>query len=105
MSFEIIWSNYAISQLDKIFKYYVENTNLKVAKNLLQKIVSEPNRVISNPEMLQVEDLLIDREDIYRYIIFKNYKIIYSVDSKLKRIKIADVFDTRQNPIKIKRKK
>ena len=34
-----------------------------------------------------------------------NYKIIYSVDIELKLIKVADVFDTRQNPIKIKRNK
>lgn len=55
--------------------------------------------------MFQIEDLLIDRENTYRYLICKNYKIIYSVDQKLKLIKIADVFDTRQNPTKIKRNK
>lgn len=53
--------------------------------------------------MFQIEDLLIDRKDGYRYIVCGNYKIIYSVDIELKLIKIADVFDTRQNPIKIKR--
>ena len=55
--------------------------------------------------MFQIEDLLIDREDDYRYIVCDNYKIIYSIDIKLKHIKIADVFDNRQNPIKIKRNK
>ncbi|SNA79961.1 Putative plasmid stabilization system protein (fragment) [Flavobacterium psychrophilum] len=55
--------------------------------------------------MFQTEELLIDREEIYRYIVCDDYKIIYSVDIKLKFIKIADVFDTRQNPIKIKRNK
>lgn len=55
--------------------------------------------------MFQIEDLLIDREDDYRYIVCDNYKIIYSVDIELQLIKIADVFDTRQNPITIKRNK
>ena len=55
--------------------------------------------------MFQIEELLIDREETYTYLICKNYKIIYSVDHKLKRIKIADIFDTRQNPVKIKRVK
>ena len=54
-------------------------------------------------ELFQIEELLIDRKSVYRYIVCGNFKIIYSIDKELKLIKIADVFDTRQNPIKIKR--
>ena len=103
MNFEIIWSDFAESQLDQIFEYYVENASLKIAKNLLQKLLAEPSRIMNNPEMLQIEELLIDRPNEYRYIVTKNYKIIYSIDYKLQLIKIADVLDTRQNPTKIKR--
>lgn len=103
MYFEIIWSDFAESQLNEIFEYYVENASLKVAKNILQKLLEEPNRILDNPEMLQTEELLIDRQDTYRYIVCKNYKIIYSIDYTLQLVKIADVFDTRQNPTKIKR--
>lgn len=102
MSYSVIWSNFAEKQLDNIFHYYVEKANLKVAKSILRNILSEPERLIKNSELFQVEDLLIDREDNYRYIVCDNYKIIYSLDVELKLIKIADVFDTRQNPIKIK---
>ena len=105
MSYKIIWSNFAESELDKIYEYYIEKANLKVAKNILKNILAEPNRLLQNSEMFQIEELLIDREDDYRYIVCDNYKIIYSVDIELKHIKIADVFDTRQNPIKIKRNK
>ena len=103
MKFEVIWSDFAESQLDQIFEYYVENASLKIAKNLLQKLLAEPSRIMNNPEMLQIEELLIDRPNEYRYIVYKNYKIIYSIDYKLQLIKIADVLDTRQNPTKIKR--
>ncbi|WP_070786807.1 type II toxin-antitoxin system RelE/ParE family toxin [Flavobacterium crassostreae] len=103
MSYSIIWSNFAERELDKIFQYYIEKANLKVAKSILQKILVEPERLIQNSELFQIEDLLIDRVYNYRYIVCDNYKIIYSVDIELKLIKIADVFDTRQNPIKIKR--
>ena len=105
MSYEVIWSNFAESELDKIFEYYVEKASLKVALTLIQNILAEPNRLINNSEIFQVEDLLIDRVEIYRYIVCDNHKIIYSVDTEQKLIKIADVFDTRQNPIKIKRNK
>ncbi len=103
--FEVIWSDQAEIELDKIFEYYSEFVSLRVAKNLLQEIVEEPNKLISNPEISQREDLLLDRDGEYRYLLCKSYKLIYSIDHKTKRIKIADVFDTRQNPSKIKRTK
>ena len=105
MSFKVVWSNFAESELDKIFEYYVEKASLKVAKKIIQNILNEPNRLIDNSEIFQREDLLINRENIYRYIVCDNYKIIYSVNLELKLIMIADVFDTRQNPIEIKRTK
>lgn len=48
------------------------------------------------------EVMLSNRQIGYRYIITTNYKIIYSVNEADKLIKIADVFDTRQNPTKLK---
>ena len=82
MSYEVIWSNFAESELDKIFEYYVEKASLKVALTLIQNILAEPNRLINNSEIFQVEDLLIDRVEIYRYIVCDNHKIIYSVDTE-----------------------
>jgi plasmid stabilization system protein ParE len=104
-SFEIIWSNHAENELDSIFNYYSEFANFRVAKKLIQDILTEPNKLLLNQEISQREELLMDRENEYRYLVCKNYKIIYSVDTNAKQIKIADVFDSRQNPIKIKRTK
>lgn len=84
------------------FQYYVEKASLRVAKNIIERIILEPNKILSHPEITQIEELLLDREKEYRYLICDNYKIIYSIDSKQKLIMIADVFDTRQNPIKLK---
>ena len=105
MAFKIIWSDFAEMELDKIFEYYIENAILQFSKNVITKIILEPNKILSHPEITQIEELLLDRENEYRYLICDNYKIVYSIDSKQKRIMIADVFDTRQNPAKIKRTK
>lgn len=105
MAFKIIWSDFAEMQLDQIFEYYIEKAGIRVAKNIIEKIILEPNKILSHPEISQVEELLLDREKEYRYLICDNYKIIYSIDPKQKLIMIADVFDTRQNPTKIKRTK
>ena len=105
MRFEIIWSDFAENQLDKVFEYFVENASHQVAKNIIQTIISETNKIITHPEITQIEELLLDRENDYRYLVCKNYKIVYSIDIKQKLIKIADIFDTRQDPSKIKRTK
>ena len=39
MAFKIIWSDFAEMELDKIFEYYIENASLRVAKNVITKII------------------------------------------------------------------
>ncbi len=80
MKFKVIWSGFAEMQLDKIFEYYIENASLNVAKKIIRKIISEPNKIILHPEITQIEGLLVNREDVYRYLICDNYKIIDSID-------------------------
>ena len=101
----IIWSEFAERQLDSIFSYYHEKVGKKIAKKLIQNIIKEPDRLIEDPFIGQEESLLKGRKNLYRYLIHKNYKIIYSVDEEMAAIKIADVFDTRQNPVKMNRVK
>lgn len=103
MKLEIIWSGFAEKQLDEIFEYYNENASSRVAKKLIKNLLNEPNKLIKNPFIGQVEDFLKEREISYRYLVCKNHKIIYSIDQENGFIKIADVFDTRQNPKKIER--
>jgi len=105
MSFKIIWSEFAETQLDEIYKYYEKKANPRVAKKLIKGIIDEPKKLIKAALIGQEEELLKQRKLEYRYLIFKNYKLIYSVDNKNEFIKIADVFDTRQNPPKLKRTK
>ena len=105
MTFKIIWSEFAESQLDEIYDYYQKKANHRIAKKLLKGIINEPKKLVNAPLIGQEEVLLKQREIHYRYLVFKNYKLIYSVDIENGFIKIADVFDTRQNPSKIRRTK
>ena len=105
MALNIIWSEFAETQLDEIYDYYEKKTSTRVAKKLVRGIINEPKKLIKSPLIGQKEELLKQRETEYRYLIFKNYKLIYSVDNQNGYIKIADVFDTRQNPLKLKRTK
>ena len=105
MILKIIWSEFAETQLDEIYDYYEKKASELVAKKLVSGIINETSKLIKSPLIGQEEELLKHRAVEYRYFVFKNYKLIYSVDYKSGFVKIADVFDTRQNPPKLKRTK
>ena len=99
--FKILWTDFAINQLKDIFDYYTIKASPNIAQRLVQKIVDATIILENNPKSGRKEDLLKDRHQEFRFIIVKNYKIIYWIDYKFSIINISVVFDTRQNPKKI----
>lgn len=106
MEYQIIWSEFSEQQIDEIFDYYEQQSkSYDVALNIITKILLAPDILIHHPKIGQKESSLANRNIEYHYIVESNYKIIYSIDDENKLIKVTDVFDTRQNPDKIERKK
>lgn len=103
ISFRILWSDYAINQLKDIFEYHLIKANRNIAQRLIQKIINTTIILENNPKAGRKEDLLETRSQDFRFIILKNYKIIYWVDYEFGIINISMVFDTRQNPHNIKK--
>lgn len=99
----IIWSEFAEIQLDNIFNYYYYTVSYETASRIVIKIILAVDILLTNPLIGQIEELLLNRKTQYRYLVQDNYKIIYSVNND--EIRIADIFDVRQSPKKIKRKK
>ena len=102
--YKIIWSTFAENQLDDIFYYYSLKASKSIAKRIINKILTEV-RVLKNHPNIGQSELLLSSLQEYRYIVSGNYKVIYRMDSKNMIVKITDVFDTRQNPVKISRNK
>jgi len=105
MKLKVIWSDFAEKQLDEIYEYYQLKISAITAKKIAVGILSQTEILEENPYLGQRENLLINRKIEYRYLIYTNYKIIYSVDEQNGFVKIADIFDSRQNPVKIIRRK
>ena len=103
MGLEVYWTQFAEDKLTDIFEYYNFNAGNAVAQNLINGIIDESLKLNKNPFIGQIEDLLSDRIQEYRYLVFKSYKIIYWIDEVNKMILVSHVFDTRQNPTKINR--
>ncbi|WP_449387072.1 type II toxin-antitoxin system RelE/ParE family toxin [Chryseobacterium lineare] len=101
MAVKIFWTNFGKKQLRNIFDYYKLKASLKVANKLVVGIVNKVNTLDFQKEIGQKEELLLSRKENFRYLVYKNYKIIYWFNQEKNRIEITDVFDARQNPIKI----
>lgn len=105
MDLKIYWTDFAKTELKKIFKHLKENASLRVAKNENKKIVQSVLILKNQPEIGQLEPELIDSEIEFRYLLHQTYKIIYFINSEELRVVIIDVFETHQHPKKIKRTK
>lgn len=103
MELKVFWTDFAKAELKSIFEYYNERVSYTIAKNLTIGIVEETLKLQKQPFIGQIEDLLIHRSEEFRYLVYKNYKIIYHINTLKNQVEINDVFDTRQNPVKIRR--
>jgi len=103
MELRINWTDFAKKELKNIFDYYKENAGLNVARKIVIDITRESLKLQKQPNIGQKEELLQDSDLDYRYFLHEHYKVIYCINKNT--IDVYDVFDTRQNPKKITRKK
>jgi plasmid stabilization system protein ParE len=101
MVLTVYWTEFAESQLDSIFNHYFYGISPEMALNIVEGVISDADKLSTNPELGKIETLLEDRKELHRSLISKNYKIIYWINISKSRIDIVDIFDTRQEPIKI----
>jgi toxin ParE1/3/4 len=97
------WTAFALMQLDLIYNYvYAESKSNNVAFEQITKIFDRTEQLINFPESGQNEELLKGKD--VRYLIEGNYKILYKYSEDKDEVIIIDIFHTKQNPKKIKRK-
>ena len=101
MEIRIEWSDLSEKQLKEIFDYYTSRANYGIARKIVNQIVDHVSVLETSPLAGQKEELLAHYPEEYRYLVKRNYKIIYWFASG--KITIASVFDCRQNPIKMKK--
>jgi len=95
MELTVYWSEFAEGKLEDLFSYYCEKASVKLAQNLVNEIIDRSLELARNPLMGQKEILLEGRVQEFRYLVHKNYKIIYWVNTLKQRIEIINLFDCR----------
>ena len=94
---KITWTENALAETKEIFYFYKRKVTVKVANKVKRDIFSAVRNLKNHPLQGQIESLLKDKPDEYRYLIAGQYKIIYKIIES--EIFIIKVFDCRRNPV------
>lgn len=105
MDLKILWTDFAKSELNKIYIFYFDHVGSKIAKIETKKIAKVTLLLKKQPEIGQVEEFLKGKSHEFRYLVHKSFKIIYWINWEQSQIEVVDVFHTKQNPVKMKRTK
>ncbi len=103
MGVKVYWTQFAKKELKGIFEYHKENASVKIAAQIVKRIVDKANTTAIFPKAGANEELLVMWPQGFRFVVSTNYKIVYWFNEPKNRIEIVDVFDTRQNPVKMGR--
>jgi plasmid stabilization system protein ParE len=99
----VIWSDKAKFRVRQIFEFY-EQKSLKAASKLVFDIDTAGNSLSKFPQMAPIEPVLSDLPKTYRALVVRdNYKIIYYIDNDKNNVKIATVWDCRQDNKKLRK--
>lgn len=103
-SVRIVWTPFALGQLDEIFEYIAnEAKSISPANKQVNRIFESTEQLIRFPKSGQKEPLLQKIGQDSRYVISGNYKIIYEYHRNENLVIITDVFHTKQNPEQLKK--
>jgi plasmid stabilization system protein ParE len=97
---QIEWTFSAQSDLRKVYKFYELNFSVKIAQKVVSRILKTSKKLKYGKSIGQEEELLKKLNQKHRYLLSDHNKIIYKVEQNV--IYITHVFDTRQNPNKLK---
>ncbi|MFK7900750.1 MAG: type II toxin-antitoxin system RelE/ParE family toxin [Cyclobacteriaceae bacterium] len=98
--FTVLWSDESKTDLDTIFDSYSEYS-MDYAKNVVSSVLSREEQLSTFPlsGSYQYPDIFNNR---YRYLVEGNYKIIYHVSENESIVYVDTIFDTRQEPSKLR---
>lgn len=95
-STQVIWSLDAEKDLKNIY-LFCSKTDINYANKIILEILESPKNILFDNQYQEDEFLNLP----YRRFFIKHWRIVYKVNDNT--ITILRVFDTRQNPKKIKK--
>jgi len=96
---KVVWSARSLKDLDRAHDLLIEKS-LKAANQTVESVLERVTQLEQFPESGAVEPSLSHRKKEHRYLVSGHHKIIYRIEKQT--VFIVRVFDTRQNPQKLK---
>ena len=96
---EVFISELAEYKLEKLTEYLLEQWSFKVKKDFLAKLTKKIQQIQSQPESFPKSN---EFGGIYKCIVTKQTTFYYRVNFELEEIEIITLFDTRQDPERLK---
>src|SRR3954465_4666486 len=97
---KLVYTEQAIISLQECLDFLPPETSDEKRIKIREQILNKADKLTSNPKLGQREEYLYAIENEYRRIIISKYKILYRIEKDT--IFITDIFDSRQNPEKMK---
>ncbi len=89
-------------KLDGIYDWYKEQGAGMAGRKIRAAVLKKAMRLRANPYLGQIEFTLEELGQGHRYLVEGHYKIIYFIDTANQLVVITNIFDTRQDPSKLK---
>lgn len=97
MSKVVIWSPLAENDFDLILDYLQQEWNVDVSRKFIDKIEKILNFIIQNPSQYPFVN---KKQKIHKCVLTKQNTLFYREHKQF--IEVLRIFDTRQNPRKLK---
>lgn len=97
---KVFLSELAENKLLKLSDYILENWNLKTRDKFIEKLTEKIKQITLQPESCPQST---DIKGLYKCVVTKQTTFYYRISTELKEIEIITIFDTRQNPSKLRR--
>ena len=97
---KVFLSELAESKLLKLNDFLIENWSIKVRNDFIKKFTSKVMQISEQPESCP-KSLVFN--GIYKCVVTKQTSFYYRINFNKNEIEIITVFDSRQNPNKLKK--
>jgi toxin ParE1/3/4 len=97
---KLVYTEQALSSLEEVLEFTAPNVTHKKLIAIRNQILDAADTLLLQPMQGQQEPFLAHLDLNHRRLLVSHYKIIYRVIGEY--IYITDIFDSRQNPGKMK---
>tara|TARA_R110002096_G_scaffold214462_1_gene402153 strand:- start:227 stop:529 length:303 start_codon:yes stop_codon:yes gene_type:complete len=97
---KVFLSELAESKLLKLNDYLLENWNLKTRDKFIEKLSEKMKQISIQPQSCPESS---EFKGLYKCVVTKQTTFYYRISTELKEVEVITIFDTRQNPEKLKK--